>query len=159
MLSLDTLASSSPSALRSDTVAATLLADAHEAMAALCNVFSMLCVAHITPEAPMWPIPVDTLKPSRMLALVIVLQYGEHLVEMYQSFMGKNFGAVLPCPQSHPRALRCDQCRPARSCNFSILRRRHNRTVRHICILENVSNILCFERPITHVIWLQPLRS
>jgi hypothetical protein len=56
----------------------------------------MPCVAHFTPEAPTWLIRVDTLKSSRMLALVIVLQFGEHLVEAYQSFMGKNIGRCIP---------------------------------------------------------------
>jgi hypothetical protein len=56
----------------------------------------MPCVAHLTPEATTRPIPVDTLKRRRMLALVIVLQFGEHLVETYQSFMGKNIGRCIP---------------------------------------------------------------
>jgi hypothetical protein len=60
------------------------------------DVFPVPCVAHLTPKAPSRPVPVDTLKPSRVLTLVIVLQLSEHLVETYQSFMGKNIGRCVP---------------------------------------------------------------
>jgi hypothetical protein len=77
---LDTLAVSTPSPLRSDTIAATLLADVDIAETALQDIFPVPRIAHLTPKAPSRLTPVNALELPRMLALVIVLQLGENLV-------------------------------------------------------------------------------
>jgi hypothetical protein len=82
---------------RSDTIAATLLADVDEAKAALQDISPVARVAHFTPEASSRCTPFNALELPRMLALVIVSQLGENVVETFPPLMRENIGWCISC--------------------------------------------------------------
>jgi hypothetical protein len=74
----------------SDPVPATILADVHVAAAALQDILVVSCLAHFTLKAPPRPVRKDALKTTGVLALVVVLEVSEDLVDACASLVGEH---------------------------------------------------------------------
>jgi hypothetical protein len=77
-------------------MATTLFADIDITVTTPQYVFVVSGVAHFTPKAPSRLAPVYALEAPRMLALVVVLQFGEYLVDSRKSLMRKDVWWCIP---------------------------------------------------------------